>query len=572
MVVLLAAGFTACSEDEVLDGFTVESATDAAPFQWTRAEDVETHQEFLRNFGVGYSYNAVRGSYCDWRDIRCQVLNRAMLEQLQNETGEPLLHTDLTQSVSLASNFSYSFRDYVVNMEINTKEEIDLGLYNKTKRKRQYFIEDGVQETYFYTLSQKSILGHRYVGWANLMELYYKKKDLLTTSFRNAVKHLLYSDWEDFSPVDSFINVWGTHVIVEAWLGASINVDLRNNMWRWTALAKDSAWTTEQFLDVVATKDARRKSSNEYRWTEHSSINITARGGDQQTLTGLLGEHRFDGTREFSTEGISTWRRSLRYDPNDEYNSNVEMVDMKVIPIWEFASLVSNMASQRIKAAVLQDAALQQKLLGDKNFFDARFPVRYPSATCQWRKDTGTWNQVSRTDNADDPMVVNIMSGGRYVATVCHELINNRDLWVCYPIYDGRIKQACGLGVDEFNNVYRVRRVDTLATTSLIKQMEHVENFYINGGAVEVEPQEGVNYPDYQALPYIELSGGVKPDGSYAAAAYSVSKSGENFQLLAPAGITDIVGFTDTGKASGSNHIYKRNDNYVYIYNQNEIK
>ena len=36
MVVLLAAGFTACSEDEVLDGFTVESATDAAPFQWTR--------------------------------------------------------------------------------------------------------------------------------------------------------------------------------------------------------------------------------------------------------------------------------------------------------------------------------------------------------------------------------------------------------------------------------------------------------------------------------------------------------------------------------------------------------
>jgi hypothetical protein len=102
--------------------------------------------------------------------------------------------------------------------------------------------------------------------------------------------------------------------------------------------------------------------------------------------------------------------------------------------------------------------------------------------------------------------------------------------------------------------------------------MEHVENFYINGGAVEVEPQEGVNYPDYQALPYIELSGGVKPDGSYAAAAYSVSKSGENFQLLAPAGITDIVGFTDTGKPSGTNYIYKRNDNYVYIYNQNEIK
>lgn len=575
MAIVLMAGFTACTDDDLLEDSSVKTLVDVScdgSFQWTRSEDVETRQEFLRNFGVGYSYDAVRGAYCDWRDIRCQVLNRAMLEQLQDETGEPLLQTDLTQSVVVDSKFSYSFRDYVVNMDINSKEEIDLGLYNNTKRKRQHFIEDGVQETYFYTLSQRSVFGHRYVGWANLKATYWKKEEMFTQSFRNAIEHLSKTRRNNLAAVDSFLDVWGTHVIVGARVGATIQVDLRNNMWRWTALAKDSAWTVEEFLDSIATKDERRKTSNEYRWTEHSCINITARGGNQESLTGLLGEHRFDGTRSFSTEGISSWRRSLRYDPDNEHNSNVEMVDMTVIPIWEFADVISISVAQRIKAAVLQDAALMQKLLGDRNFFNASFPVRYPSSWCYYRMSTGSWLYATRTDTSDKPMIVNIMSGGRYVATVCHELINNHDLWVCYPIYEGRIKQACGVGVDEFNNVYKVRWLGGVATTTLMKQMaNNVDNFYINGGAVQVEPREGVSYPECKAFPYIELCGGVKPDGGYAASAYNVTKDGESFLLLAPGGKTDIVGFTDTNKTSGDMHIYKRNDNYVYIYNQNEI-
>ena len=109
-------------------------------------------------------------------------------------------------------------------------------------------------------------------------------------------------------------------------------------------------------------------------------------------------------------------------------------------------------------------------------------------------------------------------------------------------------------------------------TVQSLDKITESTNFYINEGAVGVDPMESVTYPAYQALPYIELSGGVKPDGSYAGTAYSVSKSGEDFLILAPAGLNDIVGFTDTGNESGGNHIYKRNDNYVYIYNQNEIK
>lgn len=569
-------GLVSCSvDDDLLDNTMSSLPGDGQPtesFQWTRAQDVETHQEFLRNLGVGYSYNAVRGSYCDWQDIRCQVLNRGMLLAMQDSTGDAILRTSQAESVYLSGTFEYSIRDYVVNMSMETKEAIDLGLYKKEKRKRQNFIEDGVQQKYFYLMSEKITLAHQYVGWANVMALYRRDRSLLTESFRNAVRHLDESDDDDIVAVDSFINVWGTHVIVESWLGGAIHIDLMNDMWRWNAKSKDEKWTTEQFLTAVATKDQHRQSSDEFRWTEHSRINIMARGGNQESLTSMLGEHQFDGTRSFSTEGVNVWRQSLIYDPDDEANSNVEMVDMKLLPIWEFAALISKSAARRIQAAVTQDVLLMQKMLGDKNFFDARFPIRYNTASCQWRKDTGSWQQASRTDNAADPIIVNIMSGGRYVATVCHEVINNNDLWVCYPIYEGCVKQACGLGVDKENRVYNVRWIGGEVTLTPLKKVADSEFFYINGGAVEVEPQEGVIFPDYQALPYIELSGGVKPDGSYAASAYPVQKVGDTFQLLAPAGLTDIVGFTDTGKTSGDKHIYKRNDNYAYIYNQNEVK
>ena len=574
MSVVLTAGFTACSDD-LLD--EPPAGTDAGTsrngtFQWARAEDMETHQEFLRNFGVGYSYNAVRGSYCDWQDIRCQVLNRAMLLDMQNTTGDDILRTDQTQYENLQSSFQYSFRDYVSNVDLNLKEEVDLGLYNEQKRKRQFFIEDGVQESYFYTHNEKLILAHQFVGWANVQTLYPMKQQMLTESFRNAIFHLVEDDDYNVASVDSFVNVWGTHVIVEAWLGGVIHVDLMNNMWRWTALSKDSAWTTKEFLNIVAETESRRQTSNEYRWTEHSRLDILARGGDQQSLTALLGVHRYDGTREFSTNGIDAWRNSLNYDPDNERDSNVELVDMKLLPIWEFAALISPRAAQRIKANVLQDALLQQQLLGEKNFFAARFPIRYASASCQWRKDTGSWQQTTRTDDDTAPMILNIMSGGRYVATVCHEVIDNKPMWVCYPIYEGRVKQACGLGVDDSNNVYQVRWIAGTVTVSPLAKVTESSEFYINNGEVGVDPMEGMTYPSYQALPYIALSGGVKPDGSYAATAYNVTKSGEDFLLMAPAGLTDIVGFTDTGRSSDNNHIYKRNDNYVYIYNQNEIR
>lgn len=533
-------------------------------FSWTRAEDVETHAKFLRNFGVGYSYDAVRGSYCDWKDIRCQVVNRHFVEQTESMTGETLLSTYILHAISIDQTFEYSLRDYVANVHLEFEEEYDLGLYNKQKRTRQNFIEDGVQETYYFLLEERQTLAEHYLGYSSLLSLSRKYPDMLTLSFRNAVEHLQESYNEDIAAVDSFLNVWGTHVIVGAELGGSLNVDLMNYSWRWSDDAKIDQWTTEQFLTKKKEK-ASHDTASEYQWMTQGRLNITAKGGDQSTLTNLLGEYKPDGSRTFSTDGISAWRLSLQYDPDDESASNVEMIGMRVVPIWEFAEVVNHYQALRIKAAILQDAALQQELLGNWNFFDTSFPVRYPNAACQYRNTSGNWQPYERSDL--DAMVVNIESGGRYVATVCHELIDGRDLWVCYPIYEGKVKLACGVGVDSNQNAYDVRWVGGKATVTARNDVVD-DRFYITNGDVRVQPTEGVAYAESHALPAVAVAGGVKPDGSYSSAVFPVKKNGTAFYFEASGAYDNAVGW----QREAGTDVYKRTDNYTYIYNPNEIK
>lgn len=563
-----------CSEDEVaLDGSSIEIAVNDAPFEWTRAEDVETRSKFLRNFGLGYSYDAVRGEYCNWKDIRCQVVSRHQCEVMQGQTGEMVLGTNTAMSVQVDSKFEYSFRDYVANVSLYLDEEADLGLYHGTKRKRQFFIEDGYQEKFYYTLDKRIALLNTYLSEAAVLSLFRSgRHNVLTTSFVNAVLHLSETDDSNIAAVDSFINVWGTHVITESWLGGKLRVDLMNELWRYKDEASLVEYTYEQFLTAVE-EHQREGTTDAYRWLEDSRLNITAWGGDQSTLTDLLGEYHADGSHTFSLDGIKAWSESLRYDPVNELNSNVEMIDMRLIPIWIFVEAIDPHSALRVQAAVTQDAGMQQALLGNVNFFNAAFPIRYPQASSLWHDPQGTWQQVVRTDSNGEPMVVNIASVGRYVATVCHETINGVKFWVCYPVYEGRVNLACGLGVAEQNNeVYQVQWLNGKPTVIPNPMEAHDGMFYITDGAVGVRPAEGIRYEEGHPMAYMAYRGGVQPNGSYDISnLLPVMKQGDQFVITSPAKMDDIVGWTLTDEQDG-HYTYTRNSNYYYIYNPNEMR
>ena len=591
LVVVLT--LTACS-DELTDELTGASAGQLSeqPFQWTRAQDVATHATFIRNFGVGYSYNAVKGEFCNWRDIRCQVVDRNYCDFLERTYGGKYYYYEPTSSVNHFSQFRWSQRDYVSQSHMSFREEVDLGFYNGTRQKEQYVVENGVEESFYYLLREEQLRYDLQLDYSSLLNSYRRGvESLLTSSFRDAVNHLMLADPEDIAVVDSFVNVWGTHVIVEAFLGAKLDIELSNYVWRYKDTGYDHELTAEEFLGECEKKEEERQKDG-FTWIEHSKLTINAKGGDQSTLTGLLGDYQFDGKATFSTEGIEKWRKSIHYDPNNELASNIEMVDMRVVPIWWFIEYIDEDVADRVHAAIEQDVEMQRKLLGEKNFFSVKFPIRYPEATCQVQTQSGEWTTLTRRDSGDEPQVVNIVSGGRVVATVCKEpVIENthiqndstdiwvtdttKVLWVAYPVYEGVVNQLCGVGVDEQKRVFDVQWLNghrTLKRRKAYNGDDAVATgkyFYINLGQVDTEADNSVSYAPASAMAYYELSGGIQYDGNYRATPLPVTKEGADFIIRTDdPTLTNIVGFT----YDADQHIYRRNSNYHYIYNPNEMR
>ena len=572
--ILVAGMLGACQQADL----EPETTSENEPFRWTRAEDIETRNAFMRNFGVGYSYNAVRGQYCNWEDIRCQVINRERLDWMHEIGGASrLYYSTYEPSYQCAARYEYSHRDYIAAFDITSHKEINLGLYKGEQRKRQFVMEDGMSEGFYYIIDEVVTLGRQSLEPRSIITVAkYEMEEVLTASFRDAVYHLSEMPDEAFASVDSFTNVWGTHVIVNASLGGRLHIDLQNSMFRFKDEVQEYQYTAKDVAGFYSKREESRKEMEHYKMLTDAHLSVTAYGGDQSSLRGLLGEYKYDGTRTFSTEGVSTWTKSLHFDPSNEEASNVEMVSMDVVPIWDFISALDEDVARRVKAHVLNDAKAMQALLGERNFFSAAFPVKYPTAKCQYRKQTGNWTPLTRTDSEEEPMVVNIVSGGRYIATVCHEKLNGKWHWVAYPIYEGKVKLACGLGVRESDNTFwNIRWKNGLLFTDEVAFPSGAkpsgEMFYINGGVLAMEPDEGVDYADCQALPYVELSGGIRPDGNYESSAYDVRKWGVEFQCYAPHNLS--IPLISWEKAENDSAQYwLRQPEYTYIYNPNELK
>ena len=234
------------------------------------------------------------------------------------------------------------------------------------------------------------------------------------------------------------------------------------------------------------------------------------------------------------------------------------------------------LAVNDMHAAIEQDVEMQRKLLGEKNFFNTTFPMRYDTLRCEVQTQSGQWTICERVNSdADDPIVVNIESGQRIVATVSREKISGYWYWVAYPVYEGVVNQACGVGVDDDSIVYDVSFINGVSsvtpryTSSGSPVTTNATQFYMSMGRIEVEPDSTINYAPSHPMPYYELSGGIQYNGTYRSTALPVNKQGANYIIRYDnPSLTDIVGFSYDEKLKA----YRRQDKYTYIYNPNEMR
>ena len=310
----------------------------AAPssFSWTRGTIEETRMAFLRNFGVGYGYNAVSGRYCNYDDIRCQVLNRRQLERAAVNLQEQLFFADYTTRSFFRDTVAYSDHDYVAIFNLDENSSINCVVYSQEQTIRQNILEDGLRQSFYYCADETQQVASQWISVASTkaaMQSGLDPQNLLTASFRDAVSHL--GDTDDPAAVDSFIRVYGTHVVVGAAVGGRLHIDLKNSMKRYSRHLQEDQFESEDLLLAFKSRSENRQLSEQYEWVEDASINVTVYGGDQSALSQLIGPQRYDGSRHFDVASLSTWRNSITFVPDDEYASNAEMIDMEVVPIWD---------------------------------------------------------------------------------------------------------------------------------------------------------------------------------------------------------------------------------------------
>ena len=584
VVGLLVLG--ACSQETSWEG---DDAVAPSAFSWTRGTIEETRMAFLRNFGVGYGYNAVSGRYCNYDDIRCQVLNRRQLERAAVNMQEKLFFADYTTRSFFRDTVAYSDHDYVAIFNLDENSSINCVVYSQEQTIRQNILEDGLRQSFYYCADEAQQVASQWISVASTkaaMQLGLDPQNLLTASFRDAVRHL--GDTNDPAAVDSFIRVYGTHVVVGAAVGGRLHIDLKNSMKRYSRRLQEEEFKSEDLLVAFKSRSENRQLSEQYAWVEDASINVTAYGGDQSALSQLVGPQRYDGSRRFDVASLSAWRSSITFVPDDEYASNAEMIDMEVVPIWEFVFDVD--AAAKLRTRITSDAALARKLLGEKNFASCSFPLRHNEARCQVARRNGSWETVThRTGNRGDRHVVFVVSGGRYVAMQSYEYLSGPGVkgqyfWTVYPVYGTEVKLYCGLAVSEADGrVYRlVMGSDGYVRPQVMTGAEQQgldATVYLNAGQLSFTGQQGYDYTPATPMLYVEPTHGVNTDGTVDVSYAIVDKpSGNEFEIEIPAdGPQDIVPqwtlvFSGYNKDKQRMNTYTRPADFAGNYNPREVR
>ena len=546
----------------------------------TRAE-VQSQKSFYRHHALGYSYDAVGGSYCDLKDVRCQVLNRAVVEMVEKKDFRTIFTENYLSDFKASSSVSTSVVDYVQNSNFQAQAGASIALLGSADAKGFcHIFEDGIEDTYILHDERELPRAHYTLQIRNIQELIQKYPTLLTSSFRKSIEELAATDKDNWKAVDDFINIYGTHVVNAATLGARLSVDVQVKTNKFVTTEEESLLAKAAIATLFKISYSTAAADKNYQMLRDCKCRVEVLGGDVSALDNLISRTFF--TNEDITPGLyDKWEQSVKFNGEDIANSNVEMMDMEVWPIWR---LVPNQeVANRLQARIQADAALMLQLLGNRNFLNAKFPYPITEITCR----IGNWSN----QRIWNPNVTDVIVDGRHVATICNEIVPEIDpanaVQVAYPIYEGRVKLTNGLCVYG-GKTYSVDWRNNHFTVSVVEEATSLGDcLYLTGGVLSTVRYDQVDYQDSHLIYGSERPGGIDINGNLAGNAVGVQKHFGHFYLFNDKnayGNLPNWSYSTAAPAEASNDAYKayfleekwqnrmvRNDSYVYILNPTEL-
>ena len=459
-------------------------------FWYTRSLSQSSRLELKRKFGIGFSYDAVYGGKCDINSIKCHALN--VDELLKHNIAREFPLDRLKDTTCIAHTFS----EFCHAANLTGEASGDVIIYTADYSKVASIYEHGL-DTVVYISNSKNIESSGVS--LNTEQIYKIKNDterFLTPSFRYGIEKIRKTPVEEVMVVDSFVNIYGTHIVTSVTIGASLKLELKTRRGLFVDYKSEEIMTREK-LNILFKKTESTSTKEEYEFMrqvlESSTIDLRVRGGDVSVFNSLLTDP--SPTNSTATEEtVTRWIDSLEDDSENGEYGNLALIDMSVMPIWEFIS--DEQVAKRVKTRILADAPSMQELYGNRNWVNTSIDL----SKTKW-VDTyfNRWDKETWLCGFSDPYVVNVIAANRIVASVCREWIPEIDsdtlVTVVYPIYENSIDIGSGVGIDAECNVWSVSwRYNKFKVKKIGKASSPLPMVYLNFGTVETKPVSGEKY------------------------------------------------------------------------------
>ena len=541
----------------------------------SRSSSSSMHRSFYRHHALGYSYDALGGEYCDLSSVRCQVLNRAVVDLVDSlELGHFIVVNYKHQMYAKSSVYT-SVVDYLQHSNFYASGKAKILMYTGEALSSCSVFEDGTIDTYILHEERRIPCATYSMSIAAILSKIKKYPHLLTSSFRTALAKLSTTDVDDWKSIDDFIATYGTHVVYATELGARIDVDIQVETKKFDQKFEEKAISEHAIATLFKTANSSDSEKRNYKILRDNRCKIDVLGGDLSELDAVMGMSLFSNENTTSSM-FDEWMKSIYFDDDDLENSNVELTEMHVTPIWKL--IPDSILAKRVEARVMSDAAIMQHLLGNRNLLNARFPYPMKSVTCRIGNDKRTFN---------NPAVVDVIVAGRHVATICTEYVPEitaeEKVQVVYPIYEGRVKLTDGYCIYQ-GTAYEVDWRHNQFTVINLGKVESDGNLYLSCGALSATSYDNLTYQEGHPILGCERPGGIGVDGKLAGEMVKVEKYFGHFYLqgntkkytnlpgwdYSTANPAEAENYSDYFESGYKNRMIRRDD-YIYIYNTTEI-
>lgn len=529
LFILTALTIAGCTDDPLPEeGPALSPETDMSKFWYSRSRSAQENGVMMRHHALGFSYQAISGEKCNIGDVMCQVLNLDYLE----ENGL-CFRNDESETVG-SSYVQRGIADYVHGTSWETSLSTDLVLYQGEKRKQHFLIET-INDS---TLIMNNSLGLRTNQLSIRLDLLLDTKDLpgelsehpeevLSENFRYALSKLK-ADRENVAVIDSFLNIFGTHVVTRVDIGGTCNLSVKTSKRFVSTYLEEQEYSKDAVNLFFKKMESVEKLSNQTSYKnlfKTAEIDLKVRGGDLSHFDRLVANPSFDNAQA-SYSNFDAWATSLAQSVGKGWDEGAELIDMAVTPIYEF--IPDEDLAKRVKVRMEASAQDMRDLYGERNFTNAELIVQYSVRNGvdfnYVPKPMYWWYSSYRFQSEVLHVIQDHQTGApsKIVAATYHEYIPELDtsLNVTYPVYENRIQLTEGIAIDMWKRKYRVKwlydRYEVEELDFSTSTSDSKISMYLYKGRLFLEKPDiaGEEWHETKTMPDYEWAGSINSDGS----------------------------------------------------------